>query len=337
MTTFEVAVVGGSFAGLQAAMILGRQLVPVAVFDTNLPRNRHAHGVHNVLALDGVKPSVVLDTMRKQTLAYSSVSLKQSRVVKIVDITSEQEGADPLFEVYSQPIDAKLEEGTKGNGSTMILARRLVLAYGVSDTLPPISNIYDFWGVGIAHCPHCHGYEVKDQKLAVLKNTTMPGCMMQLGLLKELTSQPVYFFTNGAGLDESEKKLVAESRNVVLVETVIVSFVGDKSARSISAVELIDTRTIPMDCVFVMPQTAPIGDLHVQLNLKTENGMTGPFITNDAQRMTSLKGVYVAGDIGTPVHQVNFATSAGSMAGLQCHISLLMAKIASEKAKASAS
>ncbi len=36
------------------------------------------------------------------------------------------------------------------------------------DEFPPIENFAAFWGQSVFHCPFCHGYEVRDQPLAVI-------------------------------------------------------------------------------------------------------------------------------------------------------------------------
>ena len=44
--------------------------------------------------------------------------------------------------------------------------RRLLLAYGVVDELPQIDGLRELWGTSVLHCPHCHGWEVRDEPLA---------------------------------------------------------------------------------------------------------------------------------------------------------------------------
>lgn len=309
----DVVIVGGSFAGLQAAMALGRQLFSVVVFDTGLPRNRFATGAHNVLAADGKLPGEILSVMRAQTLAYSTVTLQQAKVTKIQQL--EKEG-DPTFQVYAQKLENKEEVAVK--------CRRIILAQGVSDSLPAISNIWDFWGVGIAHCPHCHGYESRGQRLGVLKSGSMAMAVTQISMAKELSpSKPVVLFTNGAVLTPEEKR--ALPKGTILKEGRVARLVGDQAARSLKGVVLEDGSEVAVDCVYLASATAPQGELHTQLNLKTEPTMTGSMISCDAQRQSSVKGVYVAGDAGSGHHQVAFASASGLMAGIQNHISLMLA------------
>src|SRR5699024_8762286 len=56
---------------------------------------------------------------------------------------------------------------------TTVRARRIVLASGAVDTLPPISGLLERWGKDVIHCPYCHGYEVRGQRIGVLATSSM--------------------------------------------------------------------------------------------------------------------------------------------------------------------
>ncbi|MGD9652250.1 MAG: FAD-binding protein, partial [Candidatus Dadabacteria bacterium] len=51
---YDVIVIGGSYAGMAAALILGRARRKVAVLDTGLRRNRFAEASHGLLGQDGM-------------------------------------------------------------------------------------------------------------------------------------------------------------------------------------------------------------------------------------------------------------------------------------------
>jgi len=64
-------------------------------------------------------------------------------------------------------------------------ASHLVLTTGVVDTLPDVPGLAEHWGTGVIHCPYCHGWEVRDQRVVVL--ATSPAAMHQAGLFHQLT------------------------------------------------------------------------------------------------------------------------------------------------------
>ena len=56
----DVVIVGGSSAGLSAALVLGRSLREVVVIDDLKPCNRFSHASHGFLTRDGISPSLPL-------------------------------------------------------------------------------------------------------------------------------------------------------------------------------------------------------------------------------------------------------------------------------------
>ena len=69
---YDVAIIGGSYAGLSAAMPLGRARRNIAIIDAGQRRNRfaeHSHGFLHKMELKLVK----LLKLQKQLEAYSTV------------------------------------------------------------------------------------------------------------------------------------------------------------------------------------------------------------------------------------------------------------------------
>src|SRR5688500_8971623 len=62
---FDVIIVGGSYAGLSAAMSLGRALRNVLIIDSGLPCNRQTPHSHNFITQDGEKPSLLRKKRKK--------------------------------------------------------------------------------------------------------------------------------------------------------------------------------------------------------------------------------------------------------------------------------
>jgi choline dehydrogenase-like flavoprotein len=150
---YDTIVIGGSYAGLSAAMQLARARRRVLVIDAGRPRNRFAAAAHGFLGQDGKPPLAILQEAVRQLSAYPTVAF-----------------------IQGEALTARRTE----NGFSIALAdgreeraTRLVLATGLVDELPPVPGLQERWGATVLHCPYCHGYEVGDRALGVLANHPM--------------------------------------------------------------------------------------------------------------------------------------------------------------------
>ncbi|MGE3649976.1 MAG: FAD-dependent oxidoreductase, partial [Reyranellaceae bacterium] len=75
VTMNDVIIIGGSFAGLAAALQLGRARRKVTVLDTGLPRNRFAGHSHGLLGHDHKPPLDILADARQQLARYPTIKL----------------------------------------------------------------------------------------------------------------------------------------------------------------------------------------------------------------------------------------------------------------------
>lgn len=291
---FDVAIVGGSFAGLSAALQLGRTRRRVAVFDSGLRRNRFAASSHGFLAQDGRAPGAIVADARAQLAAYPTVHWFDATVTAV-------SGSKDAF-----TLDA---------GNTLHEARRIVLATGVVDTLPDIPGLAQRWGRTVFHCPYCHGFELQQGPIAVI--ATSPASLHQAQLLPEWGS--VTFFLNGAlSLSEDEARRLA-ARGVTVEATPVAAIVDD------ARVVLADGRSEPFAGVFTASRTAPASPLAAQLGCAHEEGLLGPFVRTDAMKATSVPGVFACGDVARVAGNVALAVGEGALAGTAVHASLVFA------------
>lgn len=144
----DATIIGGSFAGLSAAMYIARAGRSVAIVDTGAPRNRFATRSHGFFAQDGSEPRTMLATARAQVAAYPTTTFID---VAAMGATQEPDG----FSVHLATGD-------------VLKSTKLVLAFGISDELPPIPGLAERWGKSVLHCPYCHGHEYRGQHLGVL-------------------------------------------------------------------------------------------------------------------------------------------------------------------------
>ena len=157
---YDVVIIGGGAAGLSAALVLGRARRRVAVVDAGAPRNAPAAHMQGYLSRDGMPPADLLATGRAEVARYG---------IEIIDVVVV--GTDPGFTVRL------------GNGQVLV-ARRILVATGVTDQLPDIPGVRERWGQDLLHCPYCHGWEVRDQPLGVLGSN--PGSILHAHLVRQL-------------------------------------------------------------------------------------------------------------------------------------------------------
>jgi thioredoxin reductase len=249
--TFDAVVVGGSFAGLAAALQLARARRRVLVVDAGRPRNRFARASHGFLGQDGRAPAAIVAAGRAEVLAYPAAELRDDEITH----AHERAGAFRL---------------TLAAGAT-VGAHRLVLATGVVDELPDLPGLRERWGRTVLHCPYCHGYEVADGRLGVL--ATGAASVHQALLLPDWSAE-VTLFTNGAlALDAAQREALA-ARGVRVDERPVAALVGD--APTLAGVRLAGGETVPIDALFTGARTRMASPLAEQLGCAFDEGPAGP-------------------------------------------------------------
>lgn len=289
----DVAVIGGSYAGMAAALQLARARRSVAVIDGGLRRNRFAQRSHGFLSHDGASPADIAQCARRQLLAYETVRWYDDSVVAA---SGERDG----FELDS-------ERGLR------LQARRLIIASGVIDVLPPLPGLAERWGTHVFHCPYCHGFELDGGAIGVLANGAM--ATHQALLLTEW-GRVTLFADAAAALAPSERETL-QARGVVLAESPAVRVLD--AAR----VETADGRTHDFAGLFTQPRTRPASPIAASLGCAIEAGPLGEFVAVDALRATSRPGIYACGDAARAAGNVALAVGDGTQAGISAHQSLV--------------
>lgn len=289
----DVAIVGGSFAGLSAALQLARARRGVVVFDTGQRRNRFADASHGFLAQDGRPPGDIVADARTQLAAYPTVTWAEARVSGIGG------DAEAGFEVHA--------------GGRSWQVRRIVLATGVVDELPAIPGLQERWGRSVFHCPYCHGYELQRGRIGVI--ATDPASLHQAALLPEWGA--VTFLLNGAvTLGEDEARDLA-ARGVAIEATRVAAIAEE------ACVVLEDGRRLRFAGLFTASRTRPASPLAEQLGCETEEGPLGFFVRTGAMKETSVPGVFACGDLARAAGNVALAVGDGALAGIGAHRSLV--------------
>lgn len=297
MDRYDAVIVGGSFAGLSAAMQLARARRRILLVDAGRPRNRFAAASHGFLGQDGVAPAEIMRQGLTQLARYPTVDFVHAEALSASQ-------ADSGFVLT-------LSDGSEAGG------RKLILATGVADELP-LESMIPRWGVSVLHCPYCHGYEVGGRRLAAIANA--PAAVHQAMILPDWG--PTTFFTQGVFEPSVEETGLLARRGVEIERTPVVELLGDGAA--IRALRLADGRELPFEAVFTAPRTRIASPLAEQLGCAFAEGMTGPHIEVDPMQQTSVAGVFAAGDAATSMYNATLASAAGVMAGVAAHRSLAL-------------
>ncbi|TCJ75323.1 UNVERIFIED_ORG: thioredoxin reductase (NADPH) [Dietzia maris] len=292
----DVVVIGGGAAGLSAATVLARARRQVTVIDAGEPRNAPAQHVHGFLSRDGIAPAQMLAIGRDELLGYGG-QVVQARAEAI-----EQLG-DRGFVV-------------RCDGSPDLTARGVVVATGLRDELPEVPGLRQRWGVDVLHCPYCHGYEVRDMPLAVLGGDNRPFTLHQALLVRQWSSD-VVFFPNQIVLT-AEERIRLTARGIRIVEGEVADLVAKE--HQLSGVELADGQIVPRSVAFVGPRFVPRDELLTGLGC--EAGEDG-WVSTDPTGHTSVPGVWAVGNVVDSPAQLINAAGAGTKAAIALNHFLL--------------
>jgi len=292
---YDCIIVGGGAAGLSAALMLGRCCRRVLVCDTGEPRNRWSRAINGYLTRDGTPPQEFLDIARHELARYPTIELRSARVVQV-------RKADGWFDVFCAD-------------RTQLASRKLLLATGVVDHLPPIAGLSELYGKSVHHCPYCDGWEWRDQPIAAYGAGEAA-----LGLALGLTvwSADLLLCTDGeARLSRGERGRLAR-HNIEVREEPIERLVGENG--KLKRIEFQDGSTIERRALFLAMGQHQQSELPRQLGCRlNENGT----VDTGKCESTNVAGLYVAGDASKEAQFIIIAAAEGAEAAKAINQALL--------------
>jgi thioredoxin reductase len=298
-TEWECVVVGGGAAGLSAALVLGRARRRTLVVDADEQSNRAAKGIGGLLGHDQRPPAELYATGRRELSAYPTVEYRTGEVVS---------GA---------PVDGGFALEL-GDGEE-VRSRRVVLATGMRYCPPDLPGVDELWGDSVFQCPFCHGWEMRDKRLAVLAagDEAVHGALMLRGW-----SDDVVVLTDGAyQLDPRQRRLL-ESAGVTVDERRVVELIG-RDGR-LTHVAFADGARMERDGLLVEAPLRQRSRLAEKLGVTCTSGALAPdAISVDDLHRTSVHTAFAAGDVCTEQPYVAGAIAAGSQAAMIVVQSLL--------------
>lgn len=297
MDNTDFAVVGGSYAGLSAALQLAGAHRRVTVIDAGLRRNRfvdEAGGTsHGFLSRDGVAPGEIAAEARRQLLRYPSVRWLEGTAE---DVHRRDDGRFAL-----------------SVGTNNLVTTRLVLAIGVRDEMPDVAGLSERWGRSVFHCPYCHGFEMEAGPIGIIATSEVA---RHHAIVLPDWGKPTLFL-NGA-YRPSDEDLAAFARRGTHVEAArIVRIEG------VADVILEDGRRMAMRGLFTQSRTQIASSIASHLGCELVEGPTGAFIQVDGMQQTSVPNVFACGDAARATGNVALAVADGAMAGISAHRSTM--------------
>lgn len=280
----EVLIVGGSVAGLGAALLLGRCRRSVVICDTGLPRNRFSHHMHGFLSREGIAPAEFLDVCREQLLKFPNVQLRDGQIISI-----ERDG---------EAFRAETKTGE------VFVARAVLLATGIIDELPPIPGIEALYGTSVHHCPYCDGWEHQDEAIAVY-GPGDPGMELALEMLS--WSADIIYFSDGESVRESGR-LKLQARGIGIIETKIAALHGHDG--HLARVILADGECIDRKALFFMSSQRQNCDLASKLGCELKEG----FVVCGTDSATNVPGLFAAGNTSSGLQLAIVAAAEGAKA-----------------------
>ncbi|KQM78806.1 pyridine nucleotide-disulfide oxidoreductase [Pedobacter sp. Leaf216] len=285
---FDVIIIGGSYAGLSAALTLGRAIRNVLVIDANQPCNRQTPHSHNFLTHDGDKPLDIAKAARAEVLKYPTVKFLEARV----------NSAKRIDGGFSVAIE-------KGENFT---SRKILLATGLKDVLPDIKGLAECWAISAVHCPYCHGYEIRNEKIGLLMNGDHA---FEMAKTVRHWNKDLTVLTNGKSRLTVEQRSMLKAKSIEIIENEIEALAHQNG--DLEAVMFKNGDKLKLKAIYVKPEVEQHSNLDEQLGFDLTDLKT---IKVDEQQQTTANGVYAAGDCATLFRSLSIITAAGTTAAV---------------------
>ncbi len=292
---FDVIIIGGSYAGLSAALTLGRSTRNVLIVDAGKPCNRQTPHSHNFLTHDGDRPAEISKVARAEVLKYPTVRFLEGKAIS----------AKKMKDGFSVGVES---------GQNFI-GRKLLLAAGLKDTLPDIKGLAACWAISAIHCPYCHGYEVKNEKIALLMNGEHA---FEMAKNLYLWNKDLTILTNGKSQLDSEQTEKLKSKSITILEEEIIEL--EHQNGQLENIVFKNGMKVSFKAIYVKPEIEQHINFNAQLGFELTDLKT---IKVNEQQQTTAMGVYAAGDCTTLFRSLSIVTAAGTMAAVMINKELI--------------
>ena len=284
---FEVIIIGGSYAGLSAAMVLGRSLRKTLVIDADKPCNRQTPHSHNFLTQDGSTPKEIATVAKSQVSKYSTVTFYN--------------GFAKTGKKMASGFEISTDQGV------IFKAQKLVFATGIKDLMPNIKGFSDCWGISVVHCPYCHGYEIRGKKTMMFADAEKAFHLAPL--VKNLTDDFTILASGAVNFDQ-EQKAILQRNNIKIISKEILEVKHDNG--QLHSIVFTDGSSENFDAMYAAIPFEQSSAIPEALGCDiSEHG----YITVNAMNKTSVEGVFACGDNCAKMRSVANAVYTGNITG----------------------
>jgi thioredoxin reductase len=288
MEIYDVIIVGGGPAGLNAAVVLGRCRRKVLLFDSATYRNRYSHGMHNYLTRDDIAPNEFIKLCHNEIDKYG-VHYQQKKVVEA------RKNDDKIFVVRD-------EDGAK------YYSRKMLIATGLTDKLPEVEGFKELYGKSVFHCPYCDGWEARDKKIGVYARNKEG---WELALALKGWSKHVTLFTDGRKNVKPYQQQQLDANNIQVDTRPFARISGNDG--KLEKVIFKSGEELACEAIFfVNGFTQQCGLAETFGCEMTQKGVAKA----NTHQQTNISGLYVAGDVARDMHFVVVAAAEGAKAGV---------------------
>jgi thioredoxin reductase (NADPH) len=282
----DCVVVGGGPAGLAAAIYLGRFHLSAVVFDAGESRAARIPCTRNQAGFpDGIAGADLLGRMRRQVDRFG-VPVESARVTALAC-------EDGLFRV-----ETSLRQ---------VRARTVILATGLQNRRPDMEARLHDEAVErgrIRYCPICDGYEVTDERIAVI-GTGQHG-VREAQFLRSYSGRVTLVCADGPHRLDGQTRQRLSAEGIVLLDGPASNYILQRDG---IAFEAAGSR-VEVDAVY----PALGSDVRSELGTAIGAKMDGACLKVDAHQRTSLSGVYAAGDVVSGLDQISVALGQAALA-----------------------
>jgi thioredoxin reductase len=302
---FDIAIIGGGFAGLSAALLLGRYIRPTIIFDSGNTRNSVTRQVHGYLGYENVCPKQLIKKAWKDTIQYKSIKVINEKVEKV------HKHKDSFLLMTDR-------------GRSHIKCKYVIIATGIEDIKPHIKNFVKFDGNGVWHCPHCDGFQSTDKRLIIISSGDK-----SINYAKEFLgwTDDITLFINDSYELTLEELEEAKKLNIKMVQNDTPTKITVNKKGSLTGIVCKSGRSCPGDIIFYYIGYKVRNQIARQLGCELDDE---GFVKVNSMQQTTVDNVYAVGDIATDRHYVVLAAASGALAAISIYETLLKDAIKSK-------
>lgn len=292
---YDLLVIGGGPAGLNAALYAKRKGLTTGIITQRIGGQLlNTSSVDNYLGISQVSGEELSEKYLSHLKELDVGILEEAEVTKIAKI-------DKFF-------NTSLKDGT------LFQSKTLLLATGSAPRKLEVPGEVDFSNRGVAYCAICDAPLFKDKNV-IIAGGGNSAVEAAIDVAKFATQVTLVHRSQLRADQILIDHMMNQSNITVFLQTQILQIVGDDKMTGVKVLnkETLQERVIDADGIFIeignLPSNYLVKDL-VQLNQQGE-------VVVDEKNMTSLSGLYAAGDVTQmPYKQIVIAVADGAKAAL---------------------